>query len=71
LVRTTAFGDRDRVLAGHRVHDEQHVMGRDLAPDRLQLGQERLVDVEPAGGVEDERCQAAARGLLARGPTDF
>ena len=64
-------GDRDRVLARHRVHDEQHVMGRDLASDRLQLGQERLVDVEPAGGVEDERRQTAARRFLARGPTDL
>jgi hypothetical protein len=39
-------GDRDRVLAGHRVDHEQHVMRRDLAPDRLQLGQQRLVDVQ-------------------------
>ena len=64
-------GDRDGVLTGHRVHDEEHVMRRDLAPDRLQLAQQRLVDVKPAGGVEDERRQTAARRFFARGATDL
>src|SRR4030095_8568850 len=41
-------GDGDRVLTGHRIHDEEHVVGRDLTANRLQLGQERLVDMAPA-----------------------
>ena len=66
-----ALGDGDRVLPGHRVDDQQHVVGRDLAPDRLQLVQHRLVDVEPAGGVEDERREAARRRLLAGRAADL
>ena len=32
-----AVRDGDRVLPGHRVHHQQHVVRRDLAPDRLEL----------------------------------
>ena len=65
------LGHGDGVLAGHGVDDEQHVVGLDLALDRLQLLEHRLVDVQPAGGVEDERGQTARRRLLARGATDL
>ena len=48
-------GGLHRVLADHRVADEEDVLGRDRLLDLLELGHELLVDREPAGGVEDRR----------------
>ena len=47
------LGDVDGLLAGHRVEHEQHVRRLRLAADRRELLHQRLVDLQPAGGVED------------------
>ena len=46
--------DIDRVLAGHRVGDEKDLFGYHAVFYFFQLGHQRVVDVEPSGGVEDE-----------------
>ena len=51
--------DVDRVLAGHRVGDEEHVLRRDRRLDRDELGHQRFVDVQAAGGVDDDGVVAA------------
>ena len=56
------LGDADRVLAGHRVDDEQHVVGLGPLADPRQLGHQLLVDVEAAGGVDDQHVAALRRG---------
>ena len=56
------LGDVDRVLAGHRVDDEQHVVGLDGLPDPHELVHQLLVDVQAAAGVDDQHVLA----LLAR-----
>ena len=48
------LGDVDRVLAGHRVDDEQDVVRLDRRADLDELVHERLVDVQAAGGVDDQ-----------------
>ena len=60
------LGDADRVLAGHRVDDEQHVVRLDPLADPGQLGHQLLVDVEAAGGVDDQRVAALLAGALER-----
>ena len=60
------LGDADRVLAGHRVDDEQHVVGLDPLADLRQLLHQVLVDVEAAGGVDDQHVAALRLGLLER-----
>jgi hypothetical protein len=59
----------DRVLARHRVDDEEDVVGlHELT--LLELAHQRVVDVQTAGGVEDEDVDAlAARGFEARWQT--
>ena len=51
--------DADRLLAGHRVDDEQRLGGGDDAGDPDELVHHRLVDVEAAGGVEDHDVDPA------------
>ena len=60
------LGDVDGVLAGHGVDDEQHVGRPDGLLDLGQLGHQRLVDVQAAGGVDDQHVLAVALGLVAR-----
>ena len=48
----------DRLLAGHRVDHEQRLGRRHGADDADELVHHRLVDVEPAGGVEDHHVDA-------------
>ena len=50
-------GALDRVLPGHRVGDVQQVRRLDGRLDRLELGHQLVVDVQPAGGVDDERVE--------------
>ena len=57
------LGDVDRVLAGHRVDDEERVVGRDGAGDLADLLHHLGVDGEAAGGVDDEHVAAEAAGL--------
>ena len=63
------LGAVDGVLAGHRVDDEIDLVRPDLAVDLPQLVHQLLVDVQPAGGVEDDGvaelfCLACATALL-------
>ena len=57
------LGDADRVLTGHRVDDEERVVGlhglRDLADLLHQLG----VDRQAAGGVDDQHVTPESAGL--------
>ena len=64
------LADIDRVLAGHGVDDEQALGRLRGVAHRRHLVHQRLVDVEPAGGVEDEDVVAFALGLLERAPGD-
>src|SRR5581483_7811400 len=56
--------DRDGLLAGHRVQDEQHVVRLHLAADAIELLHQRLVDLQPAGGVDDDDVAALRARLL-------
>ena len=49
-----ALGDVDRVLAGQRVDHEQGLGRVRGGRDRLHLGHQLVVDVEAAGGVEQD-----------------
>ena len=57
------LGRGDGVLAGHGVADEIDLVRLDLLLDLLELGHQLVVDVEPAGGVEDDRVAPLAVGL--------
>ena len=58
------LGDADRVLAGHRVDDEEDVVGLRPLADLRQLGHQLLVDVEAAGGVDDEDVATVLTGAV-------
>ena len=58
-----ASRDVHRLLAGHRVEDEQHVVRLRLVAHARELLHQRLVDVQPAGGVEDDDVAVVARAL--------
>jgi hypothetical protein len=61
---------RDRLLARHRVEDEQHVRRLRLVADGDELVHQLLVDVQAAGGVDDddvERVLARPLDASARG----
>ena len=60
------LGDVDGVLAGHGVDDEQHDVRLDALLDVRELLHERLVDVQAAGGVDDQDVLAVALGLVER-----
>src|SRR6266511_3685294 len=57
--------DVHRFLAGHRVEHEQPVGGLRRRADTLELLHQLLVDVQAAGGVEDDRV-----GTVLRQPLD-
>ena len=66
-------GALDRVLPGHRVGDVQQVGRLHRGLDRLQLVHQLVVDVQPAGGVDDDDVEAAVarfgqRARRARAP---
>jgi hypothetical protein len=56
------------VLAAHGVEHEEHLVGLELGVDLLQLAHQRVVDVQPAGGVEDDDVAAGGLRLLHRRP---
>src|SRR5690606_27056596 len=61
-------GGLDRVLADHRVADEQDVVGAHRALDGLELHHQLLVDGEATGGVEEHHVALlGARGGEALG----
>ena len=65
-----ALGDIDRVLAGHGVGDEQALGRLHRVAHRRDLEHQRLVDMEPAGGVEDDHVVASRRATSMRAPGD-
>ena len=58
--------DVDGVLAGHRVHGEQDLARLHFLLDIFQLLHERLVDVQAAGGVDDDGVVPHRAGVLDR-----
>ena len=56
----------DRVLPGHRVGDVEQVGRLRRLLDRLQLHHQLVVDVEAAGGVDDDDVEAGVAGLGQR-----
>src|SRR4051812_27309466 len=64
------LGDVHGVLAGHRVDDEQDVVRLDRAADVDELLHELGVDVQAAGGVDDQDVLAVHLRLVERPPRD-
>src|SRR3954463_7916238 len=64
------LGDVDRVLAGHRVDHEQDVVRLDRRADVDELLHELRVDVQAAGGVDDEDVLAVHLRLVERPARD-
>src|SRR4051812_11187129 len=58
------LGYVDRVLAGHRVDDQQDDVRLDRLLDLGQLLHQVLVDVQAAGRVDDQHVLAVALGLV-------
>ena len=56
----------DRVLADHRVDDEQHLVGAHGVADVGGLLHQLRVDAEPAGGVDDDDVVQLGAGVLDR-----
>ena len=52
-----------RVLAGHGVGDEEDLLRIEYLLQRLHLVHQLLVDVQPAGGVNDEHVAGVIDGL--------
>ena len=69
--RGELLGDVDRVLAGHRVDDEQDWSGLDRVADRDELGHQLLVDVQAPGGVDDQHVLAVGARALERPARDL
>ena len=63
-------GNIDRVLAGHGVGHQQDLARLDRALDPLQLLHQRIIDVQAAGSVEDQRVVAVAVGKSLGIPAD-
>ena len=61
-----ALGDVDGVLAGHRVDDQQHVVRLGHLPHLGELVHQVLVDVQAAGGVDDQDVAVVLHRLVAR-----
>ena len=61
---------RDRVLTDHRVDDEQDLRRIDGGLDVLQLGHERLINVQTAGRVEKDKVVAVFFCVLDAGLGD-
>ena len=64
------LGDVDRVLAGHGVDHQQDRVRFDPLLDPRELLHQRLVDVQAAGGVDDQDVLAVARRLVERPARD-
>ena len=64
------LGEVDRVLAGHRVGDQQRLVRAGRLAHRRDLEHQLLVDVEPAGGVENDHVVALGPPGFERAPGD-
>ena len=62
-----AFGDPNRLLAGHRVGDQQGFVRRDFCLDGLELTHELLVDLQTAGGIDDDEAESRLLRVFDRG----
>ena len=62
-VSVERLGDADRVLTGHRVDDQERVVGLDRLRDLADLLHQLGVDRQAAGGVDDQHVAAQAAGL--------
>ena len=60
------LGGVDGVLAGHGVGDEEDFLRIQQPLERLHLVHQLLVDVQAAGGVDDEHVATAVDGFAAR-----
>ena len=58
-------GGVDGVLAGHGVGDEENFAGVEELFEALHLAHQLFVDVQAAGGVDDERVAAHDAGFAA------
>ena len=58
------LGGVDRVLTGHGVHHQQDLVGLHRGLDGLQLVHQRLVDVEPSGGIQKHYVVAVVGRVL-------
>ena len=61
----------DRVLTCHRVDNEENLVGVDLRLDLFELVHQHLVDVETAGGIEDNHVVAVVLRVTDCRPRDF
>ncbi len=64
------LGGRDRVLADHRVNDEQHFVRFNGVPDGTGLRHHLRVDAQPAGGVDDDHVVLGPPRLLQGAASD-
>ena len=61
-----ALAPIDRILAGHGVADEKHLIGLHELVDLLQFVHRHLGDVQPAGRVENDRVEQPLLGEADR-----
>ncbi len=66
-----ALGDVDRVLAGHRVGDEQRLERHRHVAHRRHLVHQGLVDMQAPGGVQQHHVVAAEAGRFHRAAGDL
>ncbi|BDB43582.1 hypothetical protein IWGMT90018_40280 [Mycobacterium kiyosense] len=64
------LGGGDRVLADHRVQDEQHFVGVDGVADGGGLRHQLLVDAQAPRGVDDDEVEVLGLGLGDAGGRD-
>ena len=57
------FGGVDGVLTGHGINDQQDLVGRDLFFYVAQFIHQRLVDMQTAGGVDNDDVVAVILGV--------
>ena len=69
--RLETLGDIDRVLAGHRIGDQQDFIGVDRLPHRRGFRHQRLVDLQPAGGVEHHHVVTAEPSRIVGAARDI
>ncbi len=60
------IGGAHRILPGHGVGDEQNLRGIQQLLQRLHLVHQVVVNVEAAGGVDDQHVTAGNDGFAAR-----
>jgi hypothetical protein len=59
-------GDVDGFLAGGSIENEENFLGFDQVTELDQFLDERFVDLEPAGGIEEEGVAVLSPGVLER-----